>query len=85
MNDGSGFARDFAAPELLCAVRRALRDGGVLACNVIGTLAKDDPVAAFVASARSVFEDVRILPVVTPDEHFSREALRNVVVVALRV
>jgi spermidine synthase len=80
--DGAGFSRHFGSAEVLRAIRRALGPGGAVACNVIGTLAKGDPVAAFVASAQSVFEDVRVLPVVHPDENFSKEALRNVVVVA---
>jgi spermidine synthase len=80
--DASSFQQDFATVDFLRAVHRALREGGALACNVIGTLGGQDAVAAFVTSARRVFDDVRLLPVVDPDEEFSRHALRNVVVVA---
>jgi spermidine synthase len=65
--DASSFQQDFAVLDFLRAVRRALREGGALACNVIGTLGGQDAVAAFVASARHVFDDVRLLPVVDPD------------------
>lgn len=82
--DGSGFVRDFGRSELLHAIRRSLREGGALACNVIGTLERGDGVADFVTAARAVFGEVRLLPVVAVDEAFSRDALRNVVVVAKR-
>jgi spermidine synthase len=82
--DGSGFARTFAAPDLLRGVRRTLREGGALACNVIGTLGAHGNVAAFVRGVQAVFGNARILPVLEPDEDFSPEALRNVVVVAER-
>jgi spermidine synthase len=78
------FAGGVALPELLRAARRALRAGGALACNVIGTLRERDAVAGVVRAAHSVFEEVRILPVLDLDEDFSRDTLRNVVVVAVR-
>jgi hypothetical protein len=71
-----------APAELFGAACRALRAGGALACNVIGTLREYGPVANAVAAARSVFDDVRILPVLDPDERFSPDSLRNVVIVA---
>jgi spermidine synthase len=78
------FAGGVALSELLRAARRALRAGGALACNVIGTLRERDAVADVVRAAHSVFEEVRILPVLDLDEDFSRDTLRNVVVVAAR-
>jgi spermidine synthase len=82
--DASIVASGGAPPELFGSARRSLRAGGALACNVIGTLREYGPVASAVAAARSVFEDVRILPVVDPDEVFSPDSLRNVVVVAAK-
>jgi spermidine synthase len=82
--DAANFASDFADPDFLDCLRVALRRGGALACNVIGTLAGDGPVHTFVAAARRVFDSVRMHPVVDLDETFSGDALRNVVVVASR-
>jgi spermidine synthase len=82
--DAASFASDFADPDFLDCLRAALRRGGALACNVIGTLAGDGPVRSFVAAARGVFESVRMHPVLDLDETFSGDALRNVVVVATR-
>lgn len=79
--DAATFSRHLASTEFLRAARRSLRHGGVLACNLIGTLGRDDLVSRFVAAGRAVFDDVRLLPVVAPDEEFSRDALRNVVVI----
>jgi spermidine synthase len=73
---------DFSQPDFLAASRRALQPGGALACNVIGTLSGPGPVANFVSSARSVFDSVRMVPVVDVDEDYAGDTLRNVVVVA---
>jgi spermidine synthase len=82
--DAERFPEELTGPPFLRAVRRALRDDGVLACNLIGTLLPGDVVSTFVASARGVFGSVRVVPVVAPDEDFSRDALRNVVVLVHR-
>lgn len=82
--DGSGFARDFGCVETLRAVHRTLRAGGALACNVIGTLEERDGPLAFAATARQVFGDVRVVPVVALGERFAAKTPRNVVVVAVR-
>jgi SAM-dependent methyltransferase len=63
-------------------VHRVLRSGGVLAVNVIGTLAGDGPVRRVIEATRNTFEQVRIVPVMECDEAFSPHALRNVVVLA---
>lgn len=82
--DASTFAAQFADEQFLAALRVALRAGGAVACNVIGTLAGDGPVQRFVSAARTSFDTVRILPVLDLDERYSPDALRNVVVVATR-
>jgi spermidine synthase len=74
----------FSEPSFLRAARQALEPGGALACNLIGTLANTGPVSGFVSSARRLFKDVRILPVVDPNESFTANALRNIVVIATR-
>jgi spermidine synthase len=82
--DASTFATEFADERFLAAVRAVLRPGGALACNVIGPLAGAGPVRQFVSAARTVFDTVRIVPVVELNEPFSGDALRNVVVVVTR-
>ena len=76
---------DFCRRSFLTAVRRSLRPGGTVACNVIGTLGEKGSVSDFTSAARRVFDTVRIVPVLTPEETYSRDALRNVVVVAGRL
>ena len=61
-------------------VRRVLRPGGAMAFNAIGALAGDGPVRRVERLARIEFEDVRLVPVLDPDEKFSPASVRNVVV-----
>lgn len=82
--DASTFAHAFSDAKFLGVLRRVLRPGGAMACNVIGKLAGGGPVQTFVSAARTAFDTVRILPVVDPNEDYSSNALRNVVVVASR-
>ncbi len=82
--DASSFAAEFSRRGFLLALREALRPGGAVACNIIGTLAERGEVAEFVRSARGVFDSVRVVPVVALDERYAVDALRNVVVVAVR-
>jgi spermidine synthase len=82
--DASTFAAQFCTGAFLRAVRRVLRPGGTVACNVIGTLSGDSAVSRYIAAASAVFEKVRVVPVVDPDERYCGAALRNVVVVATR-
>jgi spermidine synthase len=83
--DASISSTAFSGDEFLAALRRVLRPGGTVACNIIGALAGEGPVRNFVASAKAVFDAVRIVPVVESYESFSGDTLRNVVVVARRV
>ena len=82
--DTTNFAAKFSQRPFLTALRRGLRPGGSVACNIIGTLSGRGPVSDFVSAVRPIFERVRILPVVDLDESFSGDALRNVVVIATR-
>ena len=58
-----------------------LRPGGAFAFNVVGTLDGSGAVRAVVRAAGSVFEDVRLVPVMTATERVDPAATRNVVVV----
>lgn len=82
--DASDCASAFLQYDFLSALHRVLEPGGAVAFNVMGALRGPGPVSALVASARAVFEKVRVLPVIDPDESYSADALRNVVVVAIR-
>jgi hypothetical protein len=73
----------FADPSFFAALHGALRPGGAAAFNVIGALA-GGPVARVTRAARAVFDDVRLVPVVTLDEPYSSQVPRNVVVIAAR-
>jgi hypothetical protein len=72
----------FSSSDFFSALTHILRPGGVVACNVIGTLGGDGQVAAVVAAAATAFSDVRMLPVVEKDERDVAGARRNVVVIA---
>jgi len=82
--DAAECSSELLEREFLLAVRRALQPGGALACNIIGALGGQGPLADFVVAARAVFADVRLVPVVHPDETYSPDSLRNVVVIATR-
>lgn len=82
--DASSSSPHFMTRDFFLALKRALRPGGAFACNVIGTLGEVGPVSDLVRAARSLFGDVRVLPVLGRDEWCLTDALRNVVVVAKR-
>ncbi|HEX5098337.1 MAG TPA: hypothetical protein VFV94_02510, partial [Polyangiaceae bacterium] len=82
--DASRSSPAFVSRDFLAALKRALRPGGAVAYNVIGTLGRAGPVSELVRAARSLFHDVRVVPVMGCDEEFVADALRNVVVVAKR-
>jgi spermidine synthase len=66
----------------LRAVRRALRPGGAVAWNLIGSLAPTDAIAEFVSAAQALFATVRVVPVLAARERYAPETRRNIVVVA---
>ncbi len=51
---------------------------------MIGSLTGNDAVARVARAIGAVFEDVRLLPVVSLDETYAPETLRNLVIVALK-
>jgi hypothetical protein len=79
------FENDRVAPPFLgraffAAVARALRPGGGMAFNAIGTLGGASDVQVVERRARQELDDVRLVPVLDPGETFSARAVRNVVV-----
>src|SRR5690606_22821141 len=77
-------ASDFTRRSFFAQIRRILRPGGTLAINLIGTLDGRGPLPQVVHSARAELHDVRIVPVMVPDEPYAAHDLRNIVVVAKR-
>lgn len=82
--DASDCSAEFSKRDFLLTLRQALQPGGAVAWNVIGTLGNRGPVSKLVSSARSVFDEIRVVPVVNPDESCVSNELRNVIVVAVR-
>jgi hypothetical protein len=64
---------------------KCFRQGGASAVNVVGALdGAVGHVKTVVAAVSAVFADVRIVPVMVPDETYDAGTRRNVVVVATR-
>lgn len=82
--DARRLVQEVTEPSFFHALERGLRPGGALAFNMIGSLAGNDAVARVARAIGAVFEDVRLLPVVSLDERYAPETLRNVVIVALK-
>lgn len=83
--DAVEFSRAFSARSFFMTLKRALRPGGALALNVIGTLEAGSQVERVARAAAREFEDVRLVPVTQLGEGFAPEAPRNVVIVATRL
>ena len=66
------------------ALRERLRPGGAFAFNVVGALDGSGAVRSVVRAAASVFDDVRLVPVMTTTETCDPSTVRNVVVVGVR-
>ncbi len=66
------------------ALMERLRPGGAFAFNVVGALGGPGAVQLVVRAAASVFEDVRLVPVMTAMEMYDPSSPRNVVVVGVR-
>jgi SAM-dependent methyltransferase len=73
----------FARRAFFAALRESLRPGGAAAFNVIGALASDG-IREVVRSALAELDEVRLVPVVSIGETFSRDTPRNVVVIGTR-
>ena len=79
--DSGASAAGLASREFFAALSRCLRPGGTFAFNVIGSLEQAGPVGVVLDAARRDFPDLRVVPVVRPDEDFAPTDLRNIVVV----
>jgi spermidine synthase len=82
--DAEDFAAEFSQPAFFAHLRRALRPGGAVAINVIGTLRGKGPVRDLVRLARGVFEEVRLVPVIGYEETYEPDTIRNLVVIGAR-
>ena len=78
--DGTQVAAPFVDREFFANVARALRPGGAMAFNVVGTLTGTSDVQVVERAARRELDEVRLVPVIDPGESFSPFAVRNVVV-----
>lgn len=82
--DGTRVAAPFLERAFFADVAHALRPGGGMAFNAIGTLGGLSDVQEVERAARAELEDVRLVPVLDPMEPYSPMALRNVVVLGRR-
>src|SRR5262249_18295037 len=78
--DESARGRGMATRGFFRQVRRILRQGGCMAFNSIGSLAMSSPVRQIERAARAELDQVRLVPVLDPDETYSAAATRNVIV-----
>lgn len=74
----------FSTRRFFASLRRALRPGGAVGINVIGALAGNGPVGRVVQALSKELAELRVIPVTQPGEALAPNALRNVVVVAVR-
>jgi spermidine synthase len=82
--DASALCAAFSSRELFASLRRALRPGGAVALNVIGTLAAGGLVEQIARVVGRELDDVRLHPVTAVAERHLVDAPRNVVIVATR-
>lgn len=82
--DGSELAPHFSSRRFFENVRRTLRRGGGVAVNVIDSLEGTGELRRMERIARAHLQEVRLVPVLDPDETYSPTAIRNVVLVAHR-
>jgi spermidine synthase len=79
--DTGDIAATFTRRSFFAELRRVLRPGGAMAINLIGTLDGYGPLPVVARAARGAFCNVRIVPVMGPDEDYAPGALRNIVVI----
>jgi spermidine synthase len=78
--DDSCLASELLDTSFMVELARVLRSAGALAFNVLGALSGMGPVQQVERAARKALHDVRLIPVLDPEESFSPHASRNVVV-----
>lgn len=79
--DAVGVDEGISRRDFTSALNRVLCPGGALAFNVFGALKGRGPLQKLLR-ALSEFDDIRVVPVMTPNEAFDASVLRNVVIVA---
>lgn len=82
--DTSELATGFTRRAFFAELRRILCPGGAVGVNLIGALDGSGPLPAVVRAARAELHDVRVVPVMVPDEDYAPHAPRNIVVVATK-
>jgi len=75
--DASDASHGLLRAPFFAALQRALRPGGALAVNVIGTLDGHGPVRDVSACLERLFRRVRVVPVMRADEAYAPSALRE--------
>jgi hypothetical protein len=81
---GDELGDGFSGCAFFRALRERLRPGGAFAFNVVGALGGRGAVRSVVRAAASVFDDVRLVPVMSTTETCEPSTVRNVVVVGVR-
>jgi spermidine synthase len=81
--DGDALGDGIATPGFFDALRAALRAGGAIAFNLVGSLDGAQLRTVVRAAGRS-FDDLRVVPVMTAAESYRPGATRNIVLVGLR-
>jgi len=81
--DAGELASGFSARAFFARVNEVLRSGGTMAFNVVGSLDGDRRVRAVADAATKELRDVRLVPVMTPNEAYDASAVRNVVIIGL--
>lgn len=82
--DAVELAPAFSERRFFVALKRALRPGGAMALNVIGTLAGSGMALRVARAVSREFDDTRLVPVTKLGESFAADTPRNVVIVATR-
>jgi spermidine synthase len=82
--DASDMGVAFSTHAFFATVARALRPGGALALNVIGTLGGRGPFERTHRALATELADVRIHPVTTVGERLAGDTQRNIVITAVR-
>lgn len=85
--DGDEIGEGMGTRGFFRGLRDRLRAGGAFAFNVVGTLDGSGlpgcSVRDRIHAAAAEFDDVRVIPVMTPRENYDRGARRNVVIVGV--
>jgi hypothetical protein len=81
---GDALGGGFSGVAFFRTLQKRLRPGGAFAFNVVGTLNGSGAVRSVVRAAASIFDDVRVVPVMTATERFDPSSPRNVVVVGVQ-